>query len=128
MTTETEARALCERLSGGPVRYAAVEGQTIEEMRAAFHKHPLYRLGDARLVWVSESDLDISYVQWEAKAAIEALLADKARVVAWLRKAQAEEQRRSIDNAGTQLGSCAAYAAIAIGQEADAIEAGRIET
>ena len=40
-----------------PVHYAPVEGQTFPEMQEHTRSHPLYLMGDARLVWASEGDL-----------------------------------------------------------------------
>lgn len=42
---------------GWRLNYAHVKGDTLAEMRAAAHHHPIYQLGDAVLVWVNEGDL-----------------------------------------------------------------------
>ena len=47
-----------------------------------------------------------------------------AKVVEYLRAAAKREDRIATDNRGTRLGSCSAYAALALKQEADAIEHG----
>ncbi len=45
------------------LRYAHTQGKTIDEMRQHFRDTELYKLGDAKLVWVNEGDLAIHSVR-----------------------------------------------------------------
>lgn len=69
----------------------------------------------------SGARLEIAITTWNRRAAL-AEPDHVALIVAWLRDKAEEELRRSRDNKGTRLGPCAAYAALALKQEAGAIE------
>lgn len=99
----------------------------VEKVAAAIRKHHVTRTlytgpGKTKARRLHSGDLEA------AQAAIAAL--DEARgdpvakVVEYLRAAAKREDRIATDNRGTRLGSCSAYAALALKQEADAIEHG----
>ena len=41
------------------LNYTPAIGRTIEEMRANFENTDMYQMGDAKLVWVNQGDLDM---------------------------------------------------------------------
>jgi hypothetical protein len=45
------------RATSGSVVWCPSQGDTLSEMRSNVRNDPLYKLGDAKLVWVNEGDL-----------------------------------------------------------------------